>query len=106
MGNPRPRPDRLSEKLRQIRERLGLSQSQMVVRLGLGNMKASRISQYETNDREPSLKTLLEYAYVAGVHLEEIVDDDLDLPDKLPGKVHRRVQGSESDQSGSTRSSQ
>ena len=98
MGNPRPRPDRLSEKLRQIRERLGLSQSQMVVKLGLGNMKASRISQYETNDREPSLKTLLEYSYAAGVHLEEIVDDDLNLPDKLPGKVHRQSrspQGSE-----------
>jgi transcriptional regulator with XRE-family HTH domain len=45
MGNPRPRPDRLSEKLRLIRERLGLSQSQMVTRLGLGNMKASRISR-------------------------------------------------------------
>ena len=97
MGNPRPRPDRLSEKLRQIREGLGLSQSQMVVRLGLNNMKASRISQYETNDREPSLKTLLEYAYAAGVHLEEIVDDDLNLPDKLPGKVHRRTQGPQSD---------
>ena len=90
MGNPRPRPDRLSEKLRQIRERLGLSQSQMVVKLGLGNMKASRISQYETNDREPSLKTLLEYSYAAGVHLEEIVDDALDLPDKLPGKIVRQ----------------
>jgi hypothetical protein len=37
------------------------------------------------------LKTLLEYAYVAGVHLEEIVDDDLELPDKIPGKVHRRT---------------
>ena len=48
MGNPRPRPDRLSEKLRQIRERLGLSQSQMVVRLGLGNMKASRINTRPT----------------------------------------------------------
>ena len=96
MGNPRPRPDRLSEKLRQIRERLGLSQSQMVTRLGL-NMKASRISQYETNDREPSLKTLLEYAYAAGVHLEEIVDDDLDLPDKLPGKVHRRTRETQED---------
>ena len=105
MGNPRPRPDRLSEKLRQIRERLGLSQSQMVVRLGLGNMKASRISQYETNDREPSLKTLLEYAYAAGVHLEEIVDDDLELPDKIPGKVHRRPR-EQQDQSDSTRSIQ
>src|SRR5829696_3231345 len=106
MGNPRPRPHRLSEKLRQIRERLGLSQSQMVVRLGLGNMKASRISQYETNDREPSLMTLLEYTYVAGVHLEEIVDDDLDLPDKIPGKVHRRTHPPEQDQSDSTRSTQ
>ena len=105
MGNPRPRPDRLSEKLRQIRERLGLSQSQMVTRLGL-NMKASRISQYETNDREPSLKTLLEYAYAAGVHLEEIVDDDLELPDKLPGKVHRRPREAPPDQSDSTRSTQ
>ena len=102
MGNPRPRPDRLSEKLREIRERLGLSQSQMVTRLGL-NMKASRISQYETNDREPSLKTLLEYAYTAGVHLEEIVDDDLNLPDKLPGKVHRRPRETQQD-SGTQRS--
>lgn len=105
MGNPRPRPDRLSEKLRQIRERLGLSQSQMVTRLGL-DMKASRISQYETNDREPSLKTLLEYAYAAGLHLEDIVDDDLDLPDKLPGKVHRRTREPQEDQSSSTRSTQ
>src|SRR5215216_1728501 len=103
MGNPRPRPGRLSEKLRHIREQLGLSQSQMVVRLGLNNMKASRISQYETNDREPSLKTLLEYAYAAGVHLEEIVDDDLDLPDKLPGKVHRRPREAQQGQSNSTR---
>ena len=105
MGNPRPRPDRLSEKLRQIRERLGLSQSQMVVRLGLGHMKASRISQYETNDREPSLKTLLEYAYAAGIHLEDIVDNDLDLPDKIPGQVHRRTR-EQRDHSDSTRSSQ
>lgn len=98
MGNPRPRPDRLSKKLREIRERLGLSQTQMVVRLGLEKMKASRISQYETNDREPSLKTLLEYAYAAGVHLEEIVDDDLELPEKLPGKVHRRPREQQPDQ--------
>jgi hypothetical protein len=29
----------------------------------------------------------LEYARVAGVHLEAIVDDRLDLPTKLPGTV-------------------
>jgi transcriptional regulator with XRE-family HTH domain len=92
MGNPRPRPDRLAAKLREIREGLGLSQTQMLVRLGLdGSMHYGRISQYETDEREPTLMTLLAYARVAGVHLEDIVDDDLDLPRKLPGKViHRR----------------
>ena len=34
MGNPRPRPMRLAEKLRQIRTGLGLSQTQMLERLG------------------------------------------------------------------------
>ena len=35
MGNPRPRPLRLAEKLLQIRTGLGLSQTQMLERLGL-----------------------------------------------------------------------
>jgi len=34
------------------------------------------------------LMTLLAYAHVAGVHLEDIVSDDLDLPSKLPGNVN------------------
>ena len=34
--------------------------------------------------------TLLAYAHAAGVHLEDIVDDDLDLPSKLPGNVNYR----------------
>ena len=46
-----------------------------------------RISEYELGRREPSLSMLLAYARVAGVHLEEIVNDYLELPDKLPGKV-------------------
>ena len=91
MGNPRPRPERLAAKLRAIREALGLSQTQMLARLGLeDNMHYGRISQYENDEREPALTTLLSYARVAGIHLEDIVDDDLDLPAKLPGKVTRR----------------
>lgn len=89
MGNPRPRPERLASKLRAIREGLGLSQSQMLVRLGLEDtMHYGRISQYENDEREPTLMTLLAYAHVAGVHLEDIVSDDLDLPPKLPGNVN------------------
>jgi transcriptional regulator with XRE-family HTH domain len=91
MGNPRPRPERLASKLRQIRESLGLSQTQMLVRLGFEDtMHYGRISQYENDEREPALNTLLSYARVAGVHLEDIVDDDFELPAKLPGKVTRR----------------
>src|SRR5689334_25303920 len=92
MGNPRPRPQRLAAKLRTIREALGLSQTQMLARLGLeDNMHYGRISQYENDEREPALTTLLYYAHAAGVHLEDIVDDDLELPAKLPGKVIRRA---------------
>jgi transcriptional regulator with XRE-family HTH domain len=88
MGNPRPKPKRLAEKLRAIRERLGLSQTQMLKRLEHeATMHYGRISEYEGGKREPTLMTLLQYARVAGIHLEDIVDDELDLPEKLPGKV-------------------
>jgi hypothetical protein len=47
----------------------------------------SQISGYETGQREPSLIILLRYAHAAGVHVEDIIDDELDLPGKLPGSV-------------------
>lgn len=91
MGNPRPRPFRLAQKLLQIRNGLGLSQTQMLERLGLGDtMHYGRISEYEQDKREPSLITLLAYARAASVHLEDIVDDDFELPRKLPGNVNYR----------------
>ncbi len=88
MGNPRPKPKFLAKKLRMIRLGIGLSQTEMLKRLGLEEkMHYSRISEYEQGTREPSLMTLLEYARVAGLHLEDIVDDELDLPENLPGGV-------------------
>jgi len=91
MGNPRPRPRRLGSKLLEIRKGLGLSQSQMLARLGLEEtMHYGRISQYENDEREPTLMTLLAYARTAAVHLEDIVADEFELPRKLPGKVNYR----------------
>jgi transcriptional regulator with XRE-family HTH domain len=82
---------RLAEKLRQIRVALGLSQPAMLKHLELEEaIQYARISEYETGIREPSLLTLLEYARVAGVHMEDIIDDSRDLPDKLPGSVQYR----------------
>jgi transcriptional regulator with XRE-family HTH domain len=91
MGKARPKPERLAEKLRQIRVALGLSQPEMLKRLGLEEeMQYARISEYETGQREPSLLTLLAYSRVAGVHLEILADDETDLPDKLPARHTRR----------------
>jgi hypothetical protein len=34
---------------------------------------------------------LLQYARLAGIHVEDLIDDEEDLPAKLPGKVkHKR----------------
>ena len=91
MGNPRPRPLRLAEKLLRIRVGLNLSQTQMLERLGFSeSMHYGRISEYEQDKREPTLMTLLAYARVASVHLEDIVDDNFELPRKLPGNVNYR----------------
>ena len=84
----RPRPVNLSRKIREIRIGLKLSQAQMVRRLGFGDsFHVGRISEYESNIREPSLLVLLAYARVARVHLEDIVDDAIELPTRLPGTI-------------------
>ena len=86
MGSARPRPARLAEKLLQIRNALGLSQPEMLRRLGVEEqIDYTTISKYELDKNEPPLMILLQYARVAGVHMEDIVDDELDLPAKLPG---------------------
>jgi transcriptional regulator with XRE-family HTH domain len=80
------KPNRLAEKLLRIRNVLGLSQPRMLKRLGFeDSIDYRRISEFELGDAEPPLPVLLRYARVAGIHLEDIVDDELDLPDKLPG---------------------
>ena len=86
MGNARPKPERLAEKLLHIRNTLGLSQPQLHKRLGVEDLiEYNELSKYELGKREPPLKVLLQYARVAGIHMEDIVDDELDLPEKLPG---------------------
>jgi transcriptional regulator with XRE-family HTH domain len=81
----RLRPKRLAEKLREVRLALGLSQTDMLNRLGF-DIHYSRISEYELGKNEPPLPILLRYARLAGVSLDVLVDDGLDLPPKLPAK--------------------
>lgn len=83
----RAKPERLAEKLRAIREAFGLSQGELVKRLDAGELiDAKHISKFELDEREPSLLVLLRYARLAGVTIDVLADDDLDLPAKLPAK--------------------
>lgn len=85
----RAQPRRLSEKLLEIRTRLDLSQTQMVRRLGEAGEKLQpgHISEFENGVREPSLLVLLQYARIAGVPMEALVDDAIDLPEHLPSEI-------------------
>ena len=86
-ASARMRPKRLAEKLLQIRLALGLSQTEMLKRLGFDEVLSyHRISNYELGTGEPPLVVLLEYARAAGVYVDVLIDDELDLPAKLPAR--------------------
>lgn len=87
MGQSRPRPARLAEKLVEIRSKLELSQNEMIRRMGLsGQLTQNRISAYELGEREPPLYVLLAYARACGGggFLEHLIDDEMDLPENIP----------------------
>ena len=87
----RQKPERLGGKLQTIRTQLDLTQDQMIERLNCSHMRlyAASISQYEKGTREPPLLVLLQYARAAGVTVEMLIDDELDLPKKLPVRMRR-----------------
>jgi transcriptional regulator with XRE-family HTH domain len=96
-------PARLASKLLQIRLKLGLSQNQMIRRLGFdGELIQSHISAYEQDNeklrRVPPPSVLLAYARSisatgGGEFLEAMLDDEMELPEDLPAdpsKVNQR----------------
>lgn len=88
----RDHPKRLALKLRQIRSGLGLTQEQMVERLKTAkpSLRPGHVSELERGLREPTLLLLLRYAKVAGVYVDFLIDDELDLPRRLPLKRKKR----------------
>ena len=89
--HPRRKQGRLAEKLLQIRLALDLSQNEILRQLGLDEeFTRTNISNYELDHREPPLYVLLQYARVAGVCLDVLVDDEVDLPRVLPGTPAHR----------------
>lgn len=98
MGSSRPQPKGLASKLRQIRASLGLTQQEMVERLKSQKSNLTvypgNISRFEQGLREPPLLVLLSYARAAGVSIDILVDDDLELPAGLSaGTGQKRAKG-------------
>jgi len=63
----------------------------MLRRLGAeGFFSTARISEYESGIREPALWVLLAYGRTARIHLETIIDDEVALPEKIPGNFNHR----------------
>jgi transcriptional regulator with XRE-family HTH domain len=79
------RPRRLAKKLLQIRRALGLSQNELIRRMGLQDeLVREEISDFERGKRIPPLKVLLVYGRAAKVYVDALIDDELDLPERLP----------------------
>ena len=71
----RPTPAFLPAKLKYVRGRLGMSQSEIADALGVSDR--STISGYERGEREPPLPTLLKYARLVGFTVEYFIDDQI-----------------------------
>ena len=80
---PRNKPKRLGEKLKQIREALGLSQKEMAEQLSeRTGFKITRehVSNYERDKSVLFIEVVLAYSRLADVTMNQIADDvDLDL---------------------------
>jgi transcriptional regulator with XRE-family HTH domain len=79
-------PKNLSKKLKQIRDCLGYTQTEMADRMKSSVLEASihpgHISQFESGKREPQLPVLLAYAKLLRVSTDVLIYDALDLPSK------------------------
>jgi transcriptional regulator with XRE-family HTH domain len=74
------RPKRLGEKLAQIRLHFGLSQNELIRKLGFQNvLLREEISSFERDVRVPPPLVLLEIARLAKTHVENLLDDTLEV---------------------------
>lgn len=86
-------PKRLGEKLFFIRTALNKTQAQMLEALNqqgdFSTLTQNVISDYEKNRREPPPLVLYAYGKIANVYIDILVDDEIDLPVKIPADKKR-----------------
>jgi transcriptional regulator with XRE-family HTH domain len=81
-------PKRIAKKLREVREKLKLTREEMykVLKDEGADIHLGYVSLYEYGQRVPTLLVVLAYAKLSNVSSDYLIDDELDLPIKLPAK--------------------
>lgn len=82
----RVKPKNLGNKLLIIREAFGYTGLQLAEKLSDSEITVARtdIPRFENGVREPSLIVLLRYAKLVNLSTDFLIDDQLNLPEKLP----------------------
>ncbi len=77
-------PIKLGQKLKAIREHLGLTGEQLIAELDCPSVPLDTgvITKFEKGRRDPSSIVLLKYARLIKVSTDVLIDDELDLPFK------------------------
>jgi transcriptional regulator with XRE-family HTH domain len=81
----RQKPARLANKLKEVRDKLGLSQNGIIHCMGFDEeLTQAEISAFERGIRIPPIPVLLEYARAANLYVDALINDAVDLPEQLP----------------------
>lgn len=88
-------PKRMGEKLLSIRRSLNKTQAQMLDALNehgeFSTLTQNVISDYEKNRREPPPLVLYAYGKIANVYIDVLVDDEVELPKKIPATKKGKI---------------
>lgn len=77
LGKLPPFPTRIPEKLKAIREHLGMTPDQLAAFVGAKT--GAEILAYENNEDDLLVSVLFGYAKIANIPVENLLDDERDL---------------------------